>query len=60
MTWKQIEAAREIRLWMGQVVIPAVVAVGTVMAIPEAREAVTSKANSIKESVRKMFKKEEA
>ena len=47
MTWKQIEAAREIRLWM-------------VMAIPEAREAVTSKANSIKESVRKMFKKEEA
>ena len=27
MTWKQIEASREARLWIGQVIVPAVVGI---------------------------------
>ena len=44
MTYKQIEASREARLWIGQVIVPAV----------------TTKFNSVKESIKKKFKKERA
>lgn len=57
MTWKQIEASREARLWISQVVIPAVTTVGIAMTIPEVRQAVSTKAKSIKESITKKFKK---
>ena len=36
-TWKQIEARRETRLWLTQVVLPAVFAAGTAWSIPEVR-----------------------
>ena len=48
MTYKQIEASREIRLWIGQVIVPAA---AFAMAFPEARQAVVNKAKSIKKSI---------
>lgn len=57
MTYKQIEASRELRLWIGQVIVPATVAV---MAIsPEARQAVANKATSVKNSIKNTFKKKD-
>lgn len=53
MTYKQIEAAREVRLWIGQIVVPAVVALGTVATIPEVRQAIAAKANQVKESIKR-------
>lgn len=58
MKRKNIDAMREVRLWIGQIVVPAVVTVGSVMAIPEVRQAVATKANQWKESVERKVKKE--
>ena len=60
MTYKQIEASREARLWIGQVIIPAIAVVGAAMTVPEVRKAVTEKANNLKTAIKKKFKKEEA
>lgn len=58
MTYKHIEAAREVRLWIGQIVVPAVMLATSTLAIPEVREAIAAKANSVKESIEnKMNKK---
>lgn len=54
MTRKQIEAGRELRLWITQVIIPAV---GVVMMVPEAREAVVTKAREYKEKIKNKFHK---
>lgn len=35
--YKHIEASKELRLWIGQVIIPTVTVVGSVMLIPEVR-----------------------
>lgn len=48
MTYKQIEASREVRLWITQVVIPMF---GVAMMIPEAREAVVAKAKEVKNKI---------
>lgn len=58
MTWKQIEASREARLWITQVVVPAATVVGAAMAIPEVRHTVVEKAKSVKQTIKKKFKKE--
>lgn len=56
MTYKQIEASRETRLWIGQVIVPAV---ALIMAVsPEARQAVAEKAARIKQTVKNKFRKE--
>ena len=60
MTYKQIEAAREARLWLGQIVLPTVTVVATAMSIPEVREAVATKAKSVTDSIKRKLKKEEA
>lgn len=57
MTWKQIEASREIRLWIGQIVVPTITLAGMAMSIPEVREAVCSKARKTKEAINSKFKK---
>lgn len=54
MTHKQIDASREVRLWITQVVIPAV---GVVMMIPEARESVVTKAKEFKKKIEDKFHK---
>lgn len=60
MTYKQIEASREVRLWIGQIFVPAITLAATVMAIPEVRQAVATKAESIKRSIERKFKKTES
>ena len=53
MTYKQIEASREARLWIGQVIIPAITVVGAAMTVPEVRKAVTEKVNNVKTAIKK-------
>ena len=59
MKRKNIETAREVRLWIGQIVVPALTVVGSAMAIPEVRQAVSVKAKEMKERIEKNLKKEE-
>ena len=59
MTWKQIETAREIRLWLGQIVIPLTAMTGVVLANPNARRYVCRKARAAKEFVKSKFKRED-
>ena len=49
MTRKQIEAAREARLWIGQIVVPTAI----ILSIPEVRQAVKVKAEDIKAKLKK-------
>lgn len=58
MTYKQIEASREARLWLSQIVIPAAGVVAMVMANPENRKAVSNKYKDVKASIKKKFKKD--
>lgn len=57
-TWKQIETSREIRLWISQIIVPAIGVTGALMAIPEVREAVKVKAVEIKDKLKSKFKKD--
>ena len=60
MTYKQIEAAREVRLWIGQIIVPAATLAVTTLAIPEVREAVAAKAKKVKNNIERKMKKGEA
>ena len=55
MTWKQLEASREARLWIGQVIIPAVV--GVMAVSPEARQRVKNKYVQVKNMIRRKLEK---
>lgn len=55
MTWKQIEASREARLWIGQVIVPAVV--GFMAVSPEARQTVKAKYVQVKNTIRRKLEK---
>jgi hypothetical protein len=57
MKYKHIEAAREVRLWIGQIVVPAVTLAATTLAIPEVRQAVAAKAKLVKEDIDKKLNK---
>ena len=52
MTWKQIEASREARLWIRQIVVPIV---GIIAFVPEARNAVVTKAKEAKDAIKTKF-----
>ncbi len=54
MTYKQIEASREARLWLSQIIIPAMC---ITMMVPEAREAVVTKVKEVKRSIKTAFTK---
>lgn len=56
MTRKQIDTSREMRLWIWQIVVPALTLAATTMAIPEVRETVAMKARSV---MSKLKRKEE-
>lgn len=58
MKRKNIDTMREVRLWIGQIIVPAVTVVGSALAIPEVRQAVAMKANQWKESVERKINKE--
>lgn len=53
MTYKQIEASREARLWVGQVIIPVAMTVVTAANIPEVRDFVKAKTEEVKIFIRK-------
>ena len=57
MSYKHIEASREARLWLGQIVIPATSALMATLTIPEVRQAVAAKATQIKYSIESKMKK---
>ena len=54
MTNRQIDASREARLWLTQVVIPIA---GVVMMVPEAREAVVARVKQAKKNIEDKVKK---
>lgn len=53
MTHKQIEAMREIRLWIGQNVVPVCTLAATALTIPEVRQAVGQKVSDTKTKILK-------
>lgn len=57
MTYKQIEASREVRLWIGQIIIPAATAFGIVMANPTVRQSIKKKAIDVKRKIQNKFSK---
>lgn len=57
MTYKQIEASREARLWIGQIIVPAASVVVATLSIPEVRQMVVTKAASVKESIQNKTKR---
>lgn len=59
MTWKQIETAREVRLWLGQIIIPLTTLTGVVLSNPNARRYICRKMGAAKEFVKNKFKRED-
>lgn len=60
MKRKHIDAAREARLWIGQIIVPAVtLGTAVVVARPEIVNTIADKANNIKEAVKTKFAKKE-
>ena len=57
MTYKQIEASREVRLWIGRIIVPAASVVVATLSIPEVRQMIATKAASVKESIRNKTKR---
>lgn len=55
MTYKQIEASREMRLWIGQVIVPAAVAVVAIASNPQTRNYVSKKYNNVKSRIRSLY-----
>ena len=65
MKHKNIDAMREVRLWIGQVIVPGVITFGAAMQIPQVRDAVLNasmkakhKAVVTKDKIVHKFKKE--
>lgn len=48
MTYKQIEASRELRLWIGQVIVPAVTMAVALASIPEVGNTASRKLEELK------------
>lgn len=57
MKRKNIDTMREVRLWIGQIVVPAITLAASTMAIPEVRKAVATKALQWKESIETKLKR---
>ena len=57
MTYKQIEAIREVRLWIKDIVVPVAAFATSMMLIPEVRQPVINKFKNVKESIDKKVKK---
>ena len=57
MTYKQIEASREMRLWIGQVIVPAAAAAVVIASNPNTRDYIIKKYNNVKSRIQKKFEK---
>ena len=51
MKRKNIDAMREVRLWIGQVIVPGVITFGAVMQIPQVRDSVVNASIKAKDKV---------
>lgn len=51
MTYKQIEASRELRLWIGQVIVPVISVTALALANPDIRRAASEKVESVKQKI---------
>jgi hypothetical protein len=57
MTYRQIEASREVRLWIKDIIVPVITTGLTLMLVPEIRTAVIDKATELKSKVKTIIKK---
>lgn len=57
MKRKHIDAAREARLWIGQIIVPVAMVASAVISNPEALNAVADKYNNVKTAIHNKFKK---
>lgn len=53
MKRKNIDTMREVRLWIGQIVVPVVMVTATAMAIPEVRQKIVEKADKVKRTIKR-------
>lgn len=58
MTRKQIDQSREMRLWIGQVIVPTIVGGAMLMSNDKVKNFATDKYNKVKARIQKAFKKE--
>lgn len=58
MKHKHIEAAREVRLWIRDIIVPVASVATTTLLIPEVREAIAAKAKKCKYKIVKSNKEE--
>lgn len=58
MKHNQIEAIREVRLWIKDVIVPTAAFASTLLFIPETREPIIKTCSNIKQSIKSKFKKE--
>ena len=57
MTYKQIEASREVRLWITQVIVPMLgMTTALIATVPEFREATVTKFNEAKNLIKYKLK----
>ena len=56
MTYKHIEASRELRLWIGQVIVPAVTMAVAFASIPEVRNTASRKLGELKWKIKSRSK----
>lgn len=59
MTRKSLDTMREVRLWIGQIVVPGAILGASVMSIPEVRSAVATKAKEVKMNIDQKIKRKE-
>ena len=52
VTYKQIEASREARLWLGQILVPALTLAVSTLAIPGVKDALAKKVDDVKRSLK--------
>lgn len=58
MTYKQIEASREARLWITQVVVPALgIGAALIATVPEIKDAALTKFVEVKDKIKFKFHK---
>ena len=51
MTWKQIERARETRMWIKDIIVPTVIVGICIASIPEVRYAISSKVKNVTDKI---------
>ena len=57
MRYKTIEASRELRLWIGQVIVPAVSLGVMIASNPKAREWISDKSGDVTKAIKSKFGK---